>query len=98
MISQTNLNQVISLPDRYPEEILDYYIAWDKRLAGDTIISSSFIAQSNSTLIVSANTYSNTSSTVWLSGGTSKTISIVKNTVVTLNGRTMEIMLKIKTL
>lgn len=86
-----------TLPPKKPVEVLDYKFDWSTRLLnGDRIVASSFRQSNTSTTSMDANTYANTTATVWLSGGTANTTTIVYNIVTTEGGRTMELGAKIK--
>lgn len=69
-----------------PDAVLDYVNDWASWLAGDTIISSTWIAPSGIT--VDSDSFTDTTATVWLSGGTVGTSYSVVNRIVTAAGRT----------
>lgn len=69
-------------------EVLDYSIDWTKALAtSETISTSSWTAETGIT--VGSNSHDNSSTTVWLSGGTDGSYYKVKNVVTTSASRTM---------
>lgn len=79
----------LTWPGKDPDEVLDYTINWSRRLpAGDTIAASSWIFPTGLTMNSAA--YTNTSATVWISGGTTGTTYKVTNRVTTTVGRTMD--------
>lgn len=76
-------------PSRDPgENPLDYDIDWSKRLAGDTIASSSWSVDEGS-VVIDSNTFSTTATKVWLSGGTLGLLNTLTNTIMTAGGREM---------
>lgn len=75
----------IAWETKRPDEVRDYEIDWSSFLAEDTI-STSTVAVSGVTLDSDNN--DDTTVTVWLSGGTDKTIATVTNTIETAGGRT----------
>ena len=76
-------------PSKDPGEVLDYQLDWSKRLAGDIITSSSWVNESNTDIILSNESYANTKTTIWVSGGTSNSSYTLTNTVLTLGDRTL---------
>lgn len=68
-------------------EELDYVFDWSGELGADTISSSGFIAADGLTVESDSNT--DTTATVWLSGGTAGTVYKVVNTIITAAGRTL---------
>jgi hypothetical protein len=80
-----------------PNEVLDYEIDWSARLkSGDTISAASWITPAGIT--VDSNSFTDTTVTVWLSGGTLNDVYTITSRVVTSGGRTMDqsVQLKIK--
>jgi hypothetical protein len=75
-------------PVKDPTETLDYTVVWSQLLSGDRIESSSWTANDATVTVQSNSTYTNTTATVWLSGGTANTTVEVTNTVTTSGGRT----------
>ncbi len=68
-----------------PQAKLDYGIDWSAWLDGDVIIASAW--SSDAGLIVEANSFTSTVTTVWLSGGTVGASYRVTNHVTTQAGR-----------
>lgn len=66
--------------------VLDYTFDWGRWLGTDTISTSTWTVASGLTQATSSNT--TTTSTVWLSGGTTDTDYTVANRIVTAAGRT----------
>lgn len=82
-------------PDKDPDEILDYRLNWRARIeAGDYIVSSSWVIPAG--LIEGTATYTDYTTTVWLSGGTVDTTYNIKNTITTHAGRTMEYTVRLR--
>lgn len=73
-----------------PGDILDYSFDWSQWLgAGETILTSQW---TTSGLGITVESYSNTdtSTLVWLAGGSNTATYYVKNQIVTNQGRTVE--------
>lgn len=68
-----------------PGELLDYTINWAAWLGSDTITSSSWSVPSG--LTNAGSSFTNSTTTVWLSGGTDDQIYTVTNTIQTAAGR-----------
>jgi len=68
-----------------PEAVLDYEIDWSLWLSGDTITESSWTVESG--LTKGSDFYTDTTTTVWLSGGTVMTTYLAVNHIVTAAGR-----------
>ena len=68
-----------------PTEILDYGIDWVLRLAGDTIVTSTWVVPAGITKNSDSSTPSTT--TIWVSGGTSGQSYPVENRITTAGGR-----------
>lgn len=69
-----------------PDAVLDYVNDWSAWLVDDTISSSQWIAPTGIT--VDSDSFTDTTATVWLSGGTVGTFYSVVNRIVTAAGRT----------
>lgn len=79
----------LTWPPKDPNEVLDYSIDWSQRLNGDVINASSWTV--GGTLVAANTSFSNTVSTVWLSGGTANSAPLsCKCQITTLAGRTMD--------
>lgn len=87
MVSYLNL---IVFDPKDPDEVLDYKINWAKRLGSDTIVSSTWDVPSGLTHGPPADTFTNTTTTVWLSGGTLDAVYDITNHIVTAAGRHMD--------
>lgn len=74
--------------DKDPDEVLDYQNDWTARLAGDTIVTSTWIVPGGITK--DSDSHTTTATTVWLSGGTLDASYSLTNRVVTAGGRTMD--------
>lgn len=77
-----------------PDAVLDFQVDWEDWLGSDTISSSSWTVQTGITK--DSDTYSLTTATVWLSGGSPNTVYYVTNRIVTSGGRTEDRTLYIK--
>jgi hypothetical protein len=75
-------------PFKDPDEVLDYGIDWTARLAGDTIQSSTWIVPDGITKV--SDSSNDTSTEIWLSGGTLGAALQITNRVVTHGARTMD--------
>jgi len=71
--------------NKHPGSLLDYSIDWSKWLCDDTIVSSSWSVDSG--IVMTEETYTTVSATIWLSGGTDKTKYSIVNTITTAAGR-----------
>lgn len=87
-----------SWPAKDPQEILDYDIIWTDRLdTDDTIVTSTWVVDpSDDALVIDSDENDNTTTKVWLSGGTLGSTYFVTNTIVTAGGRTHELTVKLK--
>lgn len=80
----------IVFPDKDPDEILDYQIDWTTRLEGDTISSSEWVIVSGVGLTANNAAKTDTTTRIWLTGGTEGVTYILRNRVVTAGLRTMD--------
>lgn len=71
-----------------PNAILDYGIPWLDWLGTDTISTSTWIVPSGITKVTDSKT--NTTTTIWLSGGTVSQEYALTNRIVTNGGRTQD--------
>lgn len=69
-----------------PNALLDFSRDWSPWLGSDTIATSTWTVPTG--LTAAANTKDETSTTVWLSGGTANTDYVVTNRITTAGGRT----------
>lgn len=87
-------------PDKDPREVLDYECDWTRRLAGDTISTSTWtIKDPDAVLVVNSQSHDATSTTIWLAAGTLGTTYELVNEIVTGAGRDMDqtVLLRIST-
>jgi len=77
-----------------PGAVLDYAIHWSAWLDTDTITDSEWTATEGIT--VDSSSFTDTVSTVWLSGGTAGESYIVTNHITTVAGRQDDRSIKIK--
>lgn len=83
-------------PDKDPNSVLDYSIDWSDWLGSDTIHSSTWTLPAG--IIkdpVGQDSFTNTVTTIWLSGGTAGTTYTILNRIVTHGGRTADQTFKI---
>ena len=77
----------MTFPDpKGPTEVLDYLINWTAALEGDTIAMSTWTLPSG--LTTSQNSFTASTTTVWIGGGSGGTYDIV-NTITTAAGRVL---------
>jgi uncharacterized phiE125 gp8 family phage protein len=73
-----------------PDETVDYAHDWSATLAGDTISTSLFELVTDAGLTIDSQSNSDTTSTVWLSGGTAGQVARLKCAITTAGGRTFD--------
>jgi hypothetical protein len=86
-----------------PDEVADYSLNWagnaaqPGRTLGDTLQSSTWIVPDG--LVKNSDSFTTTTTTIWLSGGTEGTTYKLINRVITAGGRTWDqtVKLKVKT-
>lgn len=83
-----------SWPPKDPDEVLDYQIDWTARLDGDTIDTSDWIMPNSITK--DSATFSDTASTIWISGGLLGSSVVLTNRITTAGGRTMDQSVKLQ--
>ncbi len=71
-----------------PNEALDYKIDWSAWLAGDTIATSTWVIPAG--LTAGTTSFTTTSATTWVSGGTMGTTYTLDNKITTGGGRSAE--------
>lgn len=79
-----------------PDDIKDYEIDWTLRMPSDTIVSSAWFLADGVGLVIDSNTFTDTVTKVWLSGGTDGITYQLRNRVVTAGGRTYDQTMKLK--
>jgi len=80
---------ILIWPDKDPQETLDYRLNWRARIIpGDKIVSSAWSTPEGITQGVS--TYTDYTTTLWLSAGTLDSTYVFTNTITTEAGRIME--------
>lgn len=85
----------LTWPNKDPDEVLDYQLDWSSRLpTGDTIATSTWIVPIGITK--DSDSFTDSTTTIWLSSGTEPTSYSLVNRVVTAGGRTMDQTVKIK--
>lgn len=77
-------------PTKDPDEVLDYQFDWTDRLEdAETIVTSTFVRASGD-VTLGANDTAGAVTTIWISGGTAGTLSVITNRITTSEGRTYE--------
>lgn len=74
-------------PAHDPADYLDYYVDWSNELDGDIIVNSNFALTTTGTLAISAQSFANTVSSIWIEGGTVGEVGKFVNEIETLGGR-----------
>lgn len=78
------MSQLFTLAPKDPNDIIDYLVDWSDWLSdGDTIASSTWIVPAGITK--DSDTFTNTTTTIWLSGGTAGQSYSLTNRIVTSN-------------
>lgn len=85
-------------PNKDKDEVLDYTVDWTDRLAGDIISTSVFYIDGGSPddLIEMFDTNDDSTTTIWVSGGTDGITYSILNRITTTGGRTYDQTVKIK--
>ena len=73
-----------------PDATLDYSIDWSPWLDGDLITASDWVAEAGLTIVPGSKTYTDTVTTVYVSGGTAGQEYELTNTISTQGSRTDE--------
>lgn len=71
-----------------PDATLDYSFDWGPWLGTDTISTSTWVADSGLTIVPASESFDNTTTIVFISGGTAGEIYTVKNRITTNGSRT----------
>lgn len=79
-----------SWPAKDPGEMLDYQFNWTQRLEQGETITSSLIELLSGDVTLSSESYLGAVTTVWISGGTVGTSSVINNKITTSDGRVYE--------
>lgn len=81
-----------------PDEVLDYKIDWTDRMASnDTIATSTWtITETDGVLVKGTNSFTDTTTTVWLSAGTDGQTYELNNRITTSLLRTMDQTVRIR--
>lgn len=78
----------LSWPAKDPDEKLDFQIDWADRIADDPIIASVWTVPVG--LTITAEFFSDTVTTVWLTSGTLDADYEIRNNITTMAGRILE--------
>jgi hypothetical protein len=73
-----------------PDSVLDYTFDWTDWLDGDTINSSTWTIESPLTMVPASDSYSDTKTTLYLTGGDAGSDYLVTNRITTAASRTAE--------
>ena len=80
-----------------PDAVLDYTVDWSQWLAsGDLLAASVWVVQEGITIASPSPTFSDTSATIWLSGGSLWKTYRVTNRITTVDGRVQDYSIAIK--
>lgn len=83
------MSQLFTLDPKDPNAVIDYDIDWSKRLPdGDIILVSDWIVPAGITMDSEEST--NTTTKIWLSGGTAGQTYALTNRITTAQGRTQD--------
>lgn len=74
------------MPAKDPDAVKDYSVNWATWLGADTIQTSTWVVPSGIT--EDSNTNTDTTATIWLSGGAAGQVYALTNRIVTAGGRT----------
>lgn len=78
-------------PAKDPNDILDYRIDWSRRLDnGDTISTAVFSLETAAGLAIQSQSKTDTTATVWLTGGTAGETAEILCRIVTAEARQMD--------
>lgn len=75
-------------PDKSPDDVLDYQVDWTEALDGDTIATSTWSVPAGITK--DSDSSGDSTTTIWLSGGTADQEYEIENTIVTVANRTFK--------
>lgn len=79
-----------SWPQKDPNEVLDYRVDWTARLESGETITTSTVFRETGDVVLASQAYVGPLVTVWLSGGTDGTISVLTSRIATNQGRTYD--------
>lgn len=81
-----------------PDDVKDYSLSWAAELAAnsDTINTSTWTVEVGSGLTINSTSKSDTTTTLWLSGGTANVTYELLNRITTAGGRTLDQTMKLK--
>lgn len=77
-------------PAKDEDEVLDYDVEWEDRLAGDTIATSDWTVPDGLTEGPNPSSFTTDTTKIWLQGGTEGATYEVLNRITTAGGRTMD--------
>lgn len=76
--------------EQTPTEVLDYTLDWEDRGLGDDTIASSTWEGSSDNFDISDTSFTDTTTTFWLTGGIAGVEYTITNTIVTSGDRTLQ--------
>lgn len=83
------MGQLDVLEPKDPHSVVDYRIDWSRWLPiGDTILVSGWTVPTG--IVMETETNTDTSTTIWLSGGSAGTPYLLVNRIITTGGRTQD--------
>lgn len=85
---------MISWPDKDPDAVLDYMLDWTARLDGDRIVSSDWTVPEG--LGGSRMSFTDTTTTIWLSDGDAPSLYRLTNRIATEAGRVFDASVRIR--
>lgn len=81
---------------RDPDDVLDYSFDWTAWLAGDVVNSITILADPGIT--AESPTFTGTTTTVWISGGTQGSVATVTHRITTVAGRSKDLTMTFRTM
>jgi hypothetical protein len=87
---------VLTWPAKDPDEVLDYQLDWNERLADGETISTSIWEVTEGTVTTSAPGSAAGITTIWLTDGIAGETCEINNRVVTSGGRTFDQTIKLR--
>jgi hypothetical protein len=82
---------MLTWPTKRSAETLDFTLNWGAPLAGDTISSSTFVFLDAQGASITTQTKTATKTIVWVAGGTAGAVVRLRNTCVSVAGRTFQV-------
>jgi hypothetical protein len=86
----------LTWPDKDPNEVLDYSVDWTERLEDDDTITASEWIVPEAGINMDSDDFADSSTTIWLSGGTAGKSYSFTNRIITTQGRTIDQTIQLK--